>query len=377
MKRIEHTLPSASIGTQRRLVSIHFGEPGCGRKVYIQAGLHADEAPGYLVACRLVELLTAAEREGRICGEIIVVPVANPIGLDQWTTDTVQGRFDRFDNVNFNRNHLEVAEQAALQLQGKLGNDPDANTRLIRQEVGKIIAEMRPLGETAFLKQLLFSMSHDADIVLDLHCDFQAVMHVYTGTALWPDASDLSAQMGAYATLLAAESGGCPFDEANSQIWWLLAEKFPDHPLPPACLAATVELRGNGDTFPAQTEQDAGNLYAFLQRRGYLAGEPGPLPELLFEATPLEGVDYIKAEAAGILSYLKEPGDMVGEGEAIAKLLDPLAQPGQAATTEIVSKTQGILFARSCDRFARPGKIVAKVAGRKPLAGKGTHLLTI
>ncbi|SHO50323.1 succinylglutamate desuccinylase/aspartoacylase family protein [Desulfopila aestuarii] len=377
MKRIEHLLPSASIGTQRTLVSIHFGKPDCGRKVYIQAGLHADEAPGYLVATRLVELLTVAEQEGRICGEIIVVPVANPIGLDQWTIDSVQGRFDRVDNVNFNRNHLEVAEQAAEKLQGRLGNDPDANTHLIRQVVGEVLSEMRPLGETAFLKHLLFSMSHDADIVLDLHCDFQAVMHVYTGTALWPEAHDLSAQMGAYATLLAAESGGCPFDEANSQIWWLLAEKFPDHPILPACLAATVELRGNSDTLPAQTQQDTANLYTFLQRRGYLAGEAGPVPELLHDATPLEGVDYIKAEAAGILSYLKEPGEIVDEGEVIAKLTDPMAKPGQVAITEISCKTKGVLFARSCDRFARPGKIVAKVAGTKPLAGKGKQLLTI
>lgn len=377
MKRIEHLLPSSSIGTRRNLVSIHFGEPCCGRKVYIQAGLHADEPPGYLVAVRLLALLAGAEEKGEIRGEIIVVPVANPIGLDQWNTESVQGRFDRADNVNFNRSHLEVAELAGERLTGKLTADPEHNIRLIRKAVTEVVAEMRPLGEAAFLKHLLFSLSHDADIVLDLHCDFQAVMHVYTGTALWPAARDLSAQLGAYATLLAADSGGCPFDEANSQIWWQLAEKFPDYPIPPACLAATVELRGNGDTFPAQTEQDARGLYTFLQRRGYLTGEAGPLPELLHEATPLEGVDYIKAEQSGILSYLKEPGEMVGKGEVIAQLVNPLAEPGQEATTVIVSTTEGVLFARSCDRFARPGKIVAKVAGREKLAGKGSHLLTL
>lgn len=376
MKRIEYLLPSTSIGTRRSLVSIHFGQPACGRKVYIQAGLHADEPPGYLVATRLVEMLTVAEREGGISGEIIVVPVANPIGLDQWNTESIQGRYDHFDNVNFNRNHLEVAEETATRLTGKLSGDPAENIRLIRSTVKEVIAEIDPVGETQSLKHLLFSLSHDADIVLDLHCDFEAVMHIYTGTALWPEAMDLSAQMGAMASLLAADSGGCPFDEANSQLWWFLAEKFPDHPIPPACLAATVELRGNSDTSPSQTEQDSANIYAFLQRRGYLAGEPSPLPELLHQATPLEGVDYVKAARAGVLSYLKEPGEYVCHGEVIARLIDPLAYPGQAAT-EITSITEGILFARSSDRFARPGKIVAKVAGKEPLKGKGIQLLTI
>lgn len=377
MQRLEHILPSSSIGTRRNLISLHFGEPGHGRKTYIQAGLHADEPPGYLVAMRLVELLTAAERQGAISGEIIVVPVANPIGLDQWHTESIQGRFDRFDNVNFNRSHLEVAEQAAARLGGRLGPDGEDNIRLVRQAVREVIAEITPLGESAYVKHLLFSLSHDADIMLDLHCDFEAAMHIYTGTDLWPAARDLAAQMGAVATLLAAESGGSPFDEANSKLWWQLAERFPDHPIPAACLAATVELRGAGDTFPHQTEQDASNLYAFLQRRGYLAGNPAPLPGLVHEATPLEGVDYVKATQAGILSYLKEPGEWVQKGEAIARVANPLAEPGTASTSEIVSRTDGILFARSSDRFSRPGKIVAKVAGREPLAAKGSHLLTI
>ena len=38
--------------------------------------------------------------------------------------------------------------------------------------------------ETEALKRLLQSLALDADVVLDLHCDNQAVLHVYTGTPL-------------------------------------------------------------------------------------------------------------------------------------------------------------------------------------------------
>jgi len=377
MQRTEHILPSSSIGTRRTLISVHFGDPGCGRKAYIQAGLHADEAPGYLVALHLIELLETAEKEGRISGEIVIVPAANPIGLDQWNTDTIQGRFNQFDNMNFNRNHLDLVENVAKRIDGKLADDPGENTRIIRRAIAEEVEEIHLPGESDALKHLLFSMSYDADIVLDLHCDFQAVMHVYTGSALWPDARDLSAQMGAMATLLADDSGGCPFDEANSKIWWKLAKKFPHHPIRHACLAATVELRGTADTSPEQTGQDAENLFLFLQRRGFITGNAPPLPDLQQDATPLEGVDYVMAEEAGILSFLKQPGELVKKGEAIARLTNPMSHPGEEAVTMVISATDGVLFARSSDRFARPGKIVAKVAGCRKLDGKGVNLLTL
>lgn len=372
----EHLLPATAIGTERKIISVHFGSGKSGRKVYVQAGLHADEAPGYLVASRLLELLEQADEAGKILGEIIVVPAANPIGLSQWGTDTVQGRFDDCDNINFNRRYHDLSDEIAKQIEGRLGDDAEKNIRLIRKCAGEILCAKQPTTEAEALKLLLLKLSHDADIVLDLHCDFQALLHVYMGTPLWPGGVDLSAQMGAGATLLAKDSGETPFDEANSKIWWELAEKFPNFPIPPACLAATVELRGVADTEPDMTEQDADNIYLFLLRRGMINGAAPPLPTLLSGATPLEGVDYVTATGAGILSFFKQPGDIVTQGEVIAEVTHPMKNQGKGEKQSIASRTSGVLFARCADRFARPGKIVAKVAGIEPLEGKGTCLLT-
>ena len=372
----EHLLPEAAVGTARKLVSVHFRPVGSQGKVYIQAGLHADEAPGYLVAARLLELLHRADAAGAIQGEIIVVPVANPIGLSQWGTDAVQGRFDNSDHINFNRRYYDVVAEVTERLQGRLGKDGGENVALIRGCVGEILKAKQPTTEAEALKHTLLTLSHDADIVLDLHCDHQALLHVYMGAALWPAGADLSAQMGAGVTLLADDSGDMPFDEANSKLWWDLAKAFPEATIPSACLAATVELRGVADTGPEYTEQDAGNLYTFLQRRGIIAGIAPLLPDLPAEATPLAGVDYITASSAGILTYLKEPGDPVQKGEAVALVTQPMKNPGRGEKLPITSRTSGIFFARSADRFARPGKIIGKVAGSEPLEGKGPNLLT-
>lgn len=49
MKSKHHKLPEHALGGQRQITSFHFGQPGKGEKIYLQAGLHADEVPGMLV----------------------------------------------------------------------------------------------------------------------------------------------------------------------------------------------------------------------------------------------------------------------------------------------------------------------------------------
>lgn len=79
-------LPPIAPGTRRELTVLRFGSPGARPKAYLQAGLHADELPGMLILAILAEMLAEAEARGEIGGdiggEIILVPVANPIGLE-------------------------------------------------------------------------------------------------------------------------------------------------------------------------------------------------------------------------------------------------------------------------------------------------------
>ncbi len=378
MKSVEtRVLPQTSPGTRRALTILRYGLAGSRPKAYLQAGLHADEAPGYPVLQALIEKLDEASERDAINGEIVIVPAANPIGLAQWRDDMLQGRFDFVNSINFNRQHHDLIQQLLDSIGPQLGDNAEENVKAIRTRSGEIIAALQPEDEAATLKLLLLSLSHDADIVLDLHCDLDALLHVYIGTPLWPAAEDLAAQMGAEAILLAADSGGTPFDEANSRPWWVLAEHFPDYPIPPACLAATVELRGLSDTDPEMIQGDSDNLFGFLQRRELISGTPARLPELINPATPLTGVDYVKARSAGIIVYLKKPGEWLKQGEPVARIINPLPEDKVRKVVEVKSRTDGLLFSRNVDRFARPGKIIAKIAGAKALCEAEGNLLTL
>ena len=113
MKTIHHALTSATPGVRVELQSLHFGTPGAGPKATLQAALHADEIPGLLVAHHLRERLAALEAEGRIAGEVVLVPVANPIGLAQRVLHGTMGRFELAQREAAAANDAELAGDIA------------------------------------------------------------------------------------------------------------------------------------------------------------------------------------------------------------------------------------------------------------------------
>ena len=56
-------LPTQHLGTTRTVTVHRYGDPSARPKVYIQAGLHADEIPGMLSAHHLIARLDEAYRE--------------------------------------------------------------------------------------------------------------------------------------------------------------------------------------------------------------------------------------------------------------------------------------------------------------------------
>ena len=58
---------------------------------YLQAALHGGELPGVVAIDALMPKLRAAEAEGRVLGDITIVPAANPIGRAQYLFGELQG----------------------------------------------------------------------------------------------------------------------------------------------------------------------------------------------------------------------------------------------------------------------------------------------
>jgi predicted deacylase len=67
-------LLSSSPGAQRRLKVHRIGNRGAGPKVYVQAAFHANETPGLLILHHLLDLAREADNQGKVLGELVLVP---------------------------------------------------------------------------------------------------------------------------------------------------------------------------------------------------------------------------------------------------------------------------------------------------------------
>ncbi len=370
MQRIEYPLLSPSLGSQKTLVAFHFGTPGARPKVYIQASLHAEELPGMLVAHHLRQRLEAADKAGQLLGEVILVPAANPIGLSQRLDHRAMGRFEFDTAQNFNRHYPDMAAAVLDDARSRLGPDAKANLATVRLLVGQWLTQWQPDSELDSMRRQLLLLSHDADVVLDLHCDNDAVMHLYSEEACWSPFEPLARLLGCQAVLLARESGGGPFDERLSGLWWQLSAALRqagiNAPLPQGCASATVELRGEGDVSHDLARKDAHAIVAFLEHVGALASASlAPLPPMACKPTPLAGSQTLRSPVPGVLVFLVRPGARVEVGDVVAEVIDPTAA-GPARVHEVRSEVSGVLYATVRERYIVSGGEVGKIAGTTP-----------
>lgn len=364
MQRIDHPLLSPSLGSHRTLTSFHFGKPGTGLKIYIQASLHAEELPGMLAAHHLRPLLEAAEAAGQVVGEVVLVPVANPIGLSQRLDHKPMGRFELDSSENFNRFYPDFAKEIGPAVIPQLGADAKQNVSLVRLAMANYLAAWQPDTELRSMRKTLLSLSYDADIVLDLHCDCEGVMHFYCEESCWPQLQPIAHFMGSRAILLAKDSGGGPIDECLSGVWWRLAEAIKkaglDHPLPQGCCSTTIELRGELDVSHTYAKQDSAAIFAYLEHLGVLnTGNKPAVPEAPCQPTPLAGSETLRARGPGVLVFTATPGQTLKKGDLVAEIINPI--DGIAAP--VVAGVDGVFYARIRDRYVTAGCEVGKIAG--------------
>lgn len=358
-------------GMQRTLKVLRYGTPGARPKAYLQAAIHACEMTGTLALAALADLLDAAAAKGQIKGEIVVLPMCNPIGYGQFLFGEQSGRFEHGGRDNFNRGHYEISDAVAAAVQGRLGNDAAANVATIRRAALDVIASIPVINDMTSWRTKLLAMAIDADLAFDIHSDLDAAVFMYLNKEDWPGATDVAGYLGCAATVLNAPyTASTNFSGVVGSLWPRLAERFgPAVPIPNACTAVLLELRGRHSVTHDLAQADARRFFALLQHRGMIAGDPGPMPALLAPATPILGMDVGYAPFAGPAVYHVRPGTRVAEGTAICDVLDPLAEKPEARCATLRARTSGVLYARPIDGMVvYPGQVMFRIAGPEPLA---------
>jgi predicted deacylase len=337
MQKSEITIAGDVPGVEYRLPVLTFeGRDPTAPRVYTQAALHAEELPGTAALHFLVPMLEAAEARGDLLGSIIVVPRANPIGASQYVNGGMEGRFDLGSRTNFNRDYPLI------------GLD----------ERDSLLEDIATLPATEQLKRHLLYMASDADLMLDLHCDDESQLYSYLHEAYWPTATDLAESMGLEAVLL-SDGNSSAFEDAVTHVWEhgpLGARKHWSE----GRISITMEFRGLADVDPVLGRMDAEGLYAFLQRRGVISGEPIRREEF---SGPVAGLDYVQmvnSPVSGMVLFEREYGEVVEKGDHLATVVTTPGDP--AGDVKVTAPTEGTIVTRVTRRFVRRGDNLMKIA---------------
>ncbi|RWN55642.1 succinylglutamate desuccinylase/aspartoacylase family protein [Mesorhizobium sp.] len=312
------------------------GTDKAASSAYLQAALHAGELPGVVAIDALMPMLEKAEAEGRIKGDITVVPQANPIGRAQYHFGEHQGRFHLGTRTNFNRGFpLLAAPDVKLLPDTTLGTaDQRLKTRLLQLSIGH-------------------------DIVLDLHCDDEGLAYLYVHASLWPAMADCAAAMGVDAVILWDEDTDGTFEGASITPYLKVPAEVARFE---RRVATTVEYRGILDVDGALAGADAEGLYRLLVARGVVLDRAlstsGSFTGLV---APLENIDMMPAPRAGAVLYDVKPGDRVAKGALLATIVHA---PGEAGgRTQLFAPQAGIILTRRSRRIIRAGEDLLKLVG--------------
>ena len=365
-----------SPGTITEFVWYAIGPADALEKVHLQAALHADELPGTMVLHHLLPMLRQADDQGLLRARFTVMPMVNPIGMQNFSFYRHVGRYDLRTGVNYNRRWPDLFSLIRTQLSGRLNDDELFNVNLIRKAVQQWIEGQQPRTAAEQLRLLVLRECHDAEFVLDLHCDSDSLPYIYTSPELMPELQDLADWMGAAATLTAADSGGGSFDEVLPQLYRKVAQANPGKPVPMATATATLEYRGQADVFDTYGADDARRLWGFLCGRNLVDADPGERPRSAPGATPFEATEIVRVDRPGMIAYRVELGERVVKGQPIADLVALDGPEAYMGRTPIVAGTSGFVLSRLQGKYVTRGSAVAKIVGSEPLpARRGAYLL--
>ncbi|WP_158665203.1 succinylglutamate desuccinylase/aspartoacylase domain-containing protein [Ensifer adhaerens] len=345
-------------------VVVHrFGATGARPKVYLQGALHADEVSATVALCELVELLKKADAAGQIIGEIVVVPHCNPLGAKQFVLGRHLGRFS-FDGRNFNRGFPQVGEKVVERLK-ELGCDRQTAAEALR--IGaEIFDSLAGFGTPVErLQSALMGLAWGSDVIVDVHADMEATLHLYTSGTSWPVFQHLAQKLDIPVVILADKSADAPFDEVHSEAWDIINAHLRENSYRAAfrTAACTLEMRGLSDVTPEFAVSDSRALNDFLVRVGAVKGisrtDIGADPLL----TTLDAVEVVRSERTGIVMHLKPLGTQVKKGDCVARFYDAFSANSDGRWSDIVVENDGVIFARWHQRVIQAGMAVVKVAG--------------
>lgn len=289
-----------------------------GPSVYIQANVHGAEVQGNAVIYQLMQLLESYT----LCGDITLVPLANPLGINQKSGEFTLGRFDPITGVNWNREYLDHKIDIAAWYRDHCTSSDDELITAFRAILLESCQQRlgSEWGITTGHQQavMLQSMAHKADIVIDLHTGPKSCKHLYCPEF---DADAASYFSIPYTLLIPNDFGGA-MDESVFHPWWTLCEymKSAGRDMDIPVSAFTLELGSQENIHLDDAAIDAKGILAYLSHRGVIAEKVKPAKMSRY-ACYLKDYKKYHSPLGGMVEYLAEVGEPLSAGKPLVNIL--------------------------------------------------------
>ncbi|MBF2015379.1 MAG: succinylglutamate desuccinylase/aspartoacylase family protein [Rivularia sp. T60_A2020_040] len=312
-QKSSHPLQQISTG---EILSIHaytFTGSTSGATIYLQANLHGPEILGTAI---LGKLITRLEQANDIPGKVIIVPCANPIGVNAVGYNALVGRWNLHNGTNWNRiftNHLawKNLEEQKNYYQSKL---TQSNLSIEKK-----------LGAT--LKLLSWEATH----VIDIHtAGSQSVPHLFT----FEDSSQIFSYLGSKVHLiLTKEYASGAFDESHVLPF---IDTLPKDIIPKVC---TWEVHNHSEIDNSVVLERFQQLWNCLS---YIWGNEKKLEMHEPSMFLANNATHLVAPVAGYYSWQKQIGTNIKIDEVYATVY----QPWHNQTLSIKAEREFILLGK-------------------------------
>lgn len=348
-----------------------------GKKAYLQANLHGAEISGNAVIHHLIEFLMSLDAT-KLTGEIVLVPVCNPEGVNTRSHQFSSGRYNSYDGKDWNRIFWDYEKEsqdieAFAKTQINLTEIEIKNNyrqqilRSFYQQLAKIKSpSSAPFSE--HYRYQLQSLCLDADYVIDLHSSTnQAIDYLYCFHGREESAQSFLLDYGIL--MSEGEYDGDAFDEAFLKPWLALEKSLKKlgKPIQFDVESWTLELGSGMKMNPESVVTGIRGVKNYLANKGILKIAEFPLAETAYHQivfTPKQEMKRYYAPVGGMIQNRVEPGTVVKQNQRIYQLLIFNKNKTIPTVKDIVAETDGLILDVSTNYSVNQGDYVLGIINK-------------
>jgi len=328
------TIPLLQLASGDRLALQVYRFQGAkpGKKAYLQSNLHGAEISGNEVIHRAIGFLRELDAS-QLAGEIWLVPVCNPLGVNQRSHHFSSGRYNIYDGKDWNRifwDYEKTGEEIATFARSQLDLAPEEIVKNYRQKILDKFQSLRAEIEAPsrvtygeYYRYQLQSLCLDADYVIDLHSSTNcAIDYLYCFHGREDSARAFLLDSG----ILMNEYDGDAFDEAFLKPWLALERELNNlgKPVQFDIESWTLELGSGMEMNPESVDRGFLGVINYLASKGMLNVESFPRKETEIypiKIAPKNKVKKYYAPHGGMFKTDISAGNYIKAGQKIYDIL--------------------------------------------------------